>query len=141
MRKILAWLAVAMLVCLGAADYVMAQNAETENPSQEDQAMVVKTSEGETVATVTNALIDYSGHVAFLILSMGSGQALKSVAVPVVAFSYDQGDASLVLKVSKDELTSAPEFKNSDLDDPSFAERVYRYFGQMPPWDEEQVAQ
>ncbi len=134
MKKILALVIVALFLSLGSvAQAVVADQAE---PANQEQIMAVRTPEGETIATVTNALIDGSGNIAFLILSVGDGEGLKSVAVPLAAFSYDQENGSLILKLNKDELASAPEFNSSDLADPSFAERMYRYYGQMPPWDD-----
>ncbi len=66
------------------------------------------------------------------------GRNSREIAVPVAAFSsYDPESGVLVLKVSEKQLASAPEFHDSDLDNPAFAETIYRFFGLAPLWTEE----
>ena len=58
------------------------------------------------------------------------------VALLAVFSSFDQENGILILKVTESQLTSVPEFHDSDLNDPAFAERVYQFFGLAPSWSE-----
>jgi hypothetical protein len=84
--------------------------------------------------------MDSSGNIAFIVLSLGKEreQGKKEIAVPLGMFSYDHENRIIVLNVGKEELAAAPAFAMSDLTDPTFAEKVYRCFGLMPSWTEEQ---
>jgi hypothetical protein len=137
MKKLIVVIAMAVLINFGLLVYVAVDNAETEN---EQEAIAVKNSTGEYVGTVTNLLVDSSGNIAFIILSLGKDreQGKKEIAVPLGMFSYDHENRIIVLNVDKRELAAAPSFAMSDLTDPSFAEKVYRFFGLMPGWTEEQ---
>ncbi len=121
-----------VLLSFGVVTYGL---AETEN---QQETMAVITPEGQDVGTVVNALVDPSGHIAFVILSIGqeTGQQNKDVAVPSSAFHYDRERGKLIMNVDREKLTTAPEFKASDLEDPSFAARVYQFFGAAPSWTE-----
>ena len=113
--------------------YALAYGAETTDPQE---VIIVQNSEGQYIVTITDALVDSSGNIGFVILSIGGEEnGKKEVAVPTVGFST-KGDGKVVLDVGKEKLAAAPEFKSSDLSDPNFAETVYRYFGLMPSWRE-----
>ena len=134
MKKIMTFLLGALfLLTFGAG-----ANALT-NPGAADEAngeLAVKNSDGEYVGTVSNALADPMGNITFVILSLGGNQGeQKEVVVPVYAFSQD-GDSGLMVNMSNAQLAAAPEFHMSDLSDPTFGDRVYRYYGQVPPWSE-----
>ncbi len=43
---------------------------------------------------------------------------------------------TLLLNMTKEQLASAPEFKESELSDPGYAGDLYRCYGLMPPWTE-----
>ncbi len=132
MNKFLGPILIMALLSFGFATHGY---AETDN---QQEAMAVITPEGQNVGTVVNALVDPSGQIAFVILSIGqeTGQQNKEVAVPSGAFHYDQERGKLIMNVDREKLTAAPEFKASDLDDPSFAARVYQFFGEAPSWTE-----
>jgi hypothetical protein len=126
---------IAVLIGFGSIAYALADSTETGN--QQD-AMMVKNPEGEFVGTVTNALVDPSGNLAFIILSVDgkTGQEKKEIAVPVGTFAYDRENRVVVMDVDREKLSLAPEFVLSDLNHPTFAENVYRFFGLMPSWTE-----
>jgi sporulation protein YlmC with PRC-barrel domain len=104
------------------------------NSANQEGVLVVKNWKGEFIGSVQNMLIDSStGNITFIILSLGKEK--KEVVLPLKSFSsYDQESGTLVLNVSKEILIAAPEFHLSDLKDPAFPERVYRFFGEAPPW-------
>jgi len=137
MRKLSVVITVVALINFGLVAYAAAfDKAETEN---QQEAIVVKNMAGEYVGTVTNLLVDSSGDVGFIVLSIGEDkdQGKTEVAVPLGIFSYDTEHKSLIVNISKKELAAAPRFDVSDLTDPAFAEKVYRFFGLMPAWTEE----
>ncbi len=106
-------------------------------PTKDQSEVIVKNAEGESIGTVSNALTDRAGNIAFIIVSLGKkGQQNKEIAVPLEAFSVDRESKTLTLNASKEQVAAAPEFNPSDLNDPSFAEKSYRAFGQAPPWTE-----
>ncbi len=127
----LTMLTTAILLVFGSMAYALTDGAAT--PSHE-QSITVRTAEGESIGTVTNALLDASGNLAFIILSTNVGQGNKEIAVPVGAFTFDPESKVIILSIGSEKLSVAPEFNISDLNDPTFAQRVYRFFGMMPAW-------
>jgi hypothetical protein len=123
----------AALVLLGSAFFAAAQ-ARTQ-----DESMTVMNSNGESVGTIKNFLIDGNGNIAFVVVSHDrmAGGCQKDIAVPIGAFAYDREKDQVVLDISQQQLDSAPEFTASALNDPSFAGRMYEYFGQAPAWTHE----
>ncbi len=138
MKKTLSILIAAVLVGLGSTAYALVDSTETQN---QQQALKAMNSEGEFVGTVTNALVDTSGNLAFIILSMDGmdgavGNDRKEIAVPLGAFTFDRENKVIILNMGSEKLSLAPEFNISDLNDPTFPHRVYRFFGLMPAWTE-----
>ncbi len=135
MKKLAAIAAMIATVVLVSAAYVVAEAAET---GDQKEALIVQNSNGEYVGTISNALMDPSGNIRFIIVLIDDqmGQGKKEIAVPTGSFSTN-AEKRLILDVSKDKLAAAPEFKDSDLNDPEFAGRVQRYFGLVPSWGEE----
>ncbi len=133
--KSLAIAAVLFLVGFASLAHALAPGTAAQNANE---SLMVKDSNGDYIGTVSNALQDQSGNILFVVLSLGEtpGNVDKMIAVPLTAFSYDHESGSLVVSISKEQLTSAPEFNASALDDPQFAERVFRYFGEAPAWTE-----
>ena len=130
MKKLLAVLTGVMLISVA---YILPIGAEALDAQE---ALTVWNSEGEYVGTVTNALVNSSGDIGFVIISMGEkGEGMKEIAVPAESFSTN-GEKGLFLDVNKEKLAAAPEFKDSDLSNPNFAKTVYRFFGLMPSWTE-----
>ena len=132
MKRLLALLTVAALLSPGIVAY--AANG-TEN---QKETLEVKNWKAKHIGIVKYVVLDPStGNITFLILYLDK-EGKKEIAVPLAAFSsFDQDNGILVLNVSEEELASAPEFHDSDLNDPAFAERVYRFFGLVPPWRDE----
>jgi hypothetical protein len=129
MGKLWALVMAVILIGLGSIAYAADGRAKSGN---QEEALVVKNWKGEYIGSVQHVLLDSStGSVAFIILSLGKEK--KEIVIPLRSFfSYDPQKGTLVLNVSKGILIAAPEFHISDLKDPTFAERVYRFFGEAP---------
>ncbi len=125
MKKLLAVVTAVMLTSFAC---ILSAGAQTLD---EQEALAVWNSNGETVGTITNALIDSSGNIGFVIVSIGK----KEIAVPAESFSKSS-EGKLLLDVGKEKLDAAPEFQDSDLTNPNFAGGVYQFFGLMPSWAE-----
>ncbi|HVP77418.1 MAG TPA: PRC-barrel domain-containing protein [Thermodesulfobacteriota bacterium] len=134
MRRGIVLLTALIFVNFGLFAYLAADQAETEN---QQQVIVVKDSTGQYVGTITNVLADSSGDITFIILSISEpGEpGNKEIAIPLGILSYDD-EKGMILNLSKEELAAAPGFDVSDLSDSTFAEKVYRFFGLVPAWDE-----
>jgi hypothetical protein len=131
MMKRVALLTLAALISLGTAAYSV-RGAE----NQED-ILTVNNWKGKHIGIVQYVLVDPStGNLAFVILYLKDRK--KEIALPLAAFSsYDREHGTLTLKFSEKVLLSAPEFHDSDLNDPAFAEEVYRFFDLVPSWTDE----
>lgn len=129
------WLSLTMAVLVvGWMAYATQARAEAAGGND---GLAVTDSKGEYVGTVRNALIDQNGKIAFVIVSVGDeSEAKKDVAAPLTIFSFDQEKGSLVSNIDKETFAQAPAFADSDLGDPGFPERIYRFFGLMPAWSE-----
>jgi len=102
----------------------------------------VKNVEGEELGTVRDFIWDSEGRVSFAIVSHGDflGFGGKRVAVPYSALTYDEDKSYFTCAISEDRFANAPEFEDeAKLHDRSFAEEIYRYFGQHPYWTEESM--
>ncbi len=106
----------------------------TAKSAKQEKALAVRNWKGDYIGSVQHVLLDSStGNVAFIILLLPREK--REIIIPLGSFSsYDHKNGTLVLSVSKEILIAAPEFHLSDLEDPAFAERVYRSFGRAPPW-------
>jgi PRC-barrel domain len=128
MRKLLALATFVILLGFGSIAHVA---------GGQEEGLAVKNWKGEYIGSVRYVLTDPSnGNILFVVLSLGQ-QEKKEIAVPVRSFSsYNFEGGFFVLSVSKEILDAAPEFHVSDLEDPAFVERVYRFFGLGPFWKE-----
>ncbi len=135
MKKTLALIAAVILIGFASAAHAIVDRSGTEN---QQNVLVVKNSNGDSVGIVSNALVDSSGNIAFIIVAIGeeSGQGGKEIVVPASSFSYDDQSKTLLLDMTKEQLAGAPEFKASDLNDPAYAGSIYRHYGLVPPWGE-----
>jgi hypothetical protein len=126
--KRLLWLATGMiLISFGFI-------AHGAGGGSQDDALIVKNWKGKYIGSIKHVLVDPPNReITFVILSLGK-EGKKEIAVPLHAFSYDHKNGILVLNASEEDLATAPEFHVSDLNDPTFAEKVYRFFGQAPSW-------
>ncbi len=134
MKRLLAFAVALVLIGFGAVAYAVDDGARSGN---QEQGLVVKSWKGEYVGTSKHAVLDSStGKIVFIVVSLGQ-EGNKEIAVPMGLFSLDRKNEALVLNISKKELDSAPEFHLSDLEDPEFAKKVYRFFAIGVPRDEE----
>lgn len=131
MRKL--WALVMTVIFISFASIAFAADHGAKSAKQEE-ALVVKNWKGEYIGSVQHVLSNSStGSIIFAILSLDKEK--KEIVIPLRSFSsYDQENGILILNVSKEILTAAPEFHVSDLKDPAFAEKIYRFFGEAPPW-------
>lgn len=100
----------------------------------------VKNMEGDDIGEVKEFIHDQDGKISLAVISHGGfmGVGEKDVAVPYSALSFNESEDHFVLNVSKDQLASAPEIRGDEnLSDRSFAEEVYRHFGERPYWTDE----
>ena len=91
------------------------------------QVLAVKNPEGEYLGTAKDILVNYSGTVTLIVISVGE-KGEKDVAVPAGILSYDMEKEVLILKMSKEQIGAAPEFN---------IKGVYEFFGVAPPWTDE----
>jgi hypothetical protein len=56
--------------------------------------------------------------------------------VPITSLFYAEESRDFVLNPAKEDIQAAPLFSKKALDDPSWANDSYRYFGQQPYWTE-----
>jgi hypothetical protein len=110
---------------------------DTADMAKQDTPLIVNNGKGEIIGTIRGALEDQTGEIAFVIVSLQDQKiGKKDVVVPVNAFSQEGKKGTFVLDLSDEALASAPEFNASKLDDPAYAEGLYKFYGQMPPWVE-----
>jgi len=123
-----------ILMISGTIGCTVDQRAKWVN---QEEALVIRNWKGEYMGSARHILLDPStGEVAFIILLLNKER--KEIVIPLRSFSsYDRKSATLVLGISKEILIAAPEFHPSDLEDPAFTEKVYRFFGQAPPGPKE----
>ncbi len=128
------FLAAALFLGLASASDAVKDRAGL---GKQNEALVVKNVKGENIGTIRGALEDPLGNIAFVIVTLKDEKnGKKEVVVPVNAFSQGTENGSFVLDLSNDVLASAPEFNASNLNDPAYAEKIYQFYGQTPPWSE-----
>jgi len=96
----------------------------------------VQSKDGKEAARIDDLVIDSKdGRVAFLVLDRVPGR-FEEVAVPFSELSMRGNVFSL--NTTGERLAAAPGFNETeDMNNLSYAENVYRYFGQRPYWTEE----
>jgi sporulation protein YlmC with PRC-barrel domain len=99
----------------------------------------VRDSQGEEVGKIDDLVFDDEGRISFAVIGYGGflGMGQNLVAVPVNSLSNDEEQRHFILDATKDKIQSAPLFGKKALDEPGWADGVYRYFGQQPSWTEE----
>jgi len=134
MKKLLVLAMLITLISFGSIAYAIGDGAGT---TIQDQGLVVKNWKGEYIGSSKHVVLDSStGTIVFIIVSLGQ-EGEKEIVVPPGVFSVDQKNGVLILNISKKDLAAAPEYHASDLSDPNFVERVYRFFGLGPSWTDE----
>ena len=99
----------------------------------------VKNLQEEDLGEVKSLVRDEDGEISLVIVSVGDliGIGEKDVAVPYTALAFDESEDHAVLNFTREQLASAPEVApDENLKDRSFAEEVYRHFGERPYWSE-----
>jgi len=96
--------------------------------------------QGSYLGTVKSFVRDPDGKVSFAIVSHRYflGLRERKVAIPYSALTFDHEKQHFTCPISWDRFITAPVFETEEkLHDRSFAEEIYRYFGQQPYWTEE----
>ncbi len=129
MKKLLALVTLVGLISFGSAAYGVGVTEDQR------ETLEVNNWKGQHVGTAKYVVVNPStGDITFVILYLDQ-EVKREIAVPLAAFSsFDTKNRVLTLNVSEKELGLAPEFHDADLDNPAFAERVYRFFGLVPSW-------
>ncbi len=135
MKRLILLLTIAVL-SVGTATYAVG-SAENQK-----QTVEVTNWKGKHLGIATKVVTNPSTDGINFIIVYLDQEGKKEIAVPLAAFSsYDHTKGVLILNVSEEELLSAPEFHDSDLDDPAFVESIYRFFGLVPPWTDKENEQ
>lgn len=103
----------------------------------------VRNPSGEDLGDVRDFVRDEDGRISLVVLSHGGflGLGEKRVAVPFSALTHDQNQDHLVLDATKEQVENAPRVADDlNLADRTYAEEVYRHFGQRPYWTEQTPA-
>ena len=131
MKRLLALLTIATLLSVGAVVYAV---GETEG---QQKTIEVTNWKGKHVGIAKYIVMDpLTGNITFVILYLDR-DVKKEIAVPFAAFSsYDHKNGVFILNVSEEKLLSVPEFHDSDLNNPAYAESIYGFFGLAPRWTE-----
>jgi hypothetical protein len=101
--------------------------------------VLVRNRQGDELGQIKSFVVDGDGRIAFALVTayrglFGLGD--RVIAVPFAALDLRGVDRRPILDMNKDQFGSAPSFDaGRDLDD-SWAENMYRYFGQTPYWSE-----
>ncbi len=129
---------------IGAISWVAAANAAgsaakgLEGPYEVSEIIGthVITPDGLYLGRITDLIMGPDGRVALAVLSEGGFLTLneRRVVVPFDSFSYMERERYFVLNVARHKLDTAPTFSKDDLNDPRWAEDVFRYYGLQPSW-------
>ncbi len=99
------------------------------------KGMSVKNTSGDELGAVEDLVLDLQkGHVAYAVLASGGflGIGEKLIAVPARKFKMSEDNKNLILDVTKEKLSGAPNFDRTawpDLSDQSWMRIVDRYHG------------
>ncbi|HET9259969.1 MAG TPA: PRC-barrel domain-containing protein [Acidimicrobiia bacterium] len=98
--------------------------------------------DGDDLGHLEELVIDLEGgRVNYAVLASGGflGLGEKYFAIPWDLLTVDTDSHEVVIDVSKEMLENAPGFDKDnwpDIQDRSWVEDVYRYYGRDPYWDE-----
>ncbi len=100
--------------------------------------MPVKNRQDEKLGTVDNLLVDVqAGRIVAVVVTAGGfiGIGEELSAVPPTALAFNQGNNSLQLDTTKEQLAAAPHFKADqwpDFSQPMYSDSVYRAYKMEP---------
>lgn len=103
----------------------------------------VRNLDGDKLGHIEDLVIDLDqGRVNYAVLSSGGflGLGDKLFAIPWDMISVDTESKEVVLDLSKEALENAPGFDKDnwpDVADRSWVVDVYRYYGRVPYWEDE----
>ncbi len=105
----------------------------------------VKNPSGDVLGTISDFTLDPMG-LPFAVIYQGAIEdfdVARYVAVPLNALSISgtkPGKKSVVLNIDRQELFAAPRFDRRKAMNMSLSqwEKIYRYYGQVPYWKEEE---
>ncbi len=114
-----------------------AEGLVNKGEEETSQNLTVLNSQGERLGTVGAAAVDQFGNIILVIVSIEDekGEQNKKVFVPISAFSKGS-NGNVILDIDRQMLADAPEIDSGRLNDPAFLEKIFRYYGQAPPWGE-----
>lgn len=124
---------------VGAHQIPMTKGWDRPYGASEIVGTQVKNPQGEVVGKIDDLVFDDEGRISFAVLGYGGflGIGQNLVAVPITSLSYVGQPRHFALNTTKEDIQSAPLFGKKALDDPGWANGVYRYFGQQPYWTKE----
>ncbi len=134
------WLLAAIAAILLSFQTMAYTADESAGSAEQGPSLIIKNWKGEFIGTSQHVVMDpSSGSIVFVIISLERGQnkGVKEIAVPWALFSVDKKNGVLMLNISKQRLESAPEYHASDLQNPKFVWKIYRFFALGPSWTEE----
>jgi hypothetical protein len=140
LNVVLLWLLFAIAAIFLSFQTMAYAADDSARSSHPEQSLIVRNWKSEYIGTSRYVVMDpAAGEIVFVIVSLETGQnkEIKEIAVPWALFSIDMEKGGLVLNISKKQLDSAPEYQASNLEDPEFVGRTYRFFALTPPWTEE----
>jgi hypothetical protein len=117
---------------LGISETAYALTGKTEAGRQIGIRSVYD-AEREYVGTITNALVDRTGSILFIVLCLDTKGALekREIVVPLSALSLDLQENVVTLNISKEDLACAPEFNPSDLANPDFVDKIFGFYSRI----------
>ncbi len=109
--------------------------------SDKVEGTAVRRSDGEKVGTIEHVMLDKrTGRIAYAAMSFGGflGMGSEYRALPWSALRYNEQLDGYELKVSDDQLRSAPvateDFLQTGLVDRQWEDNIHRHYRAMPYW-------
>ena len=92
---------------------------------------------GEHLGRIDHLMIDkLSGKIAYAVMTFGGflGLGEGHHPVPWKKLRYDVNLGGFVTDITHEQLTGAPSWSETWVDDPTYRERSYSYYGVSPYW-------
>jgi sporulation protein YlmC with PRC-barrel domain len=100
------------------------------------QGASVVSKEGDHLAYVDDIIINWDGHVVYVVVVGVGGMEGKMVAVPLGIISRKE-ENHFALHTSEEMLFTSPAFSWSDVSGRKYAADIQRYYGLQPYWETE----